>query len=128
MSNVERRIYAAISFIMLLVIGSGIITYTPRISNLYVRDKTKKHWATIKEIANLEQGYEIIIWYHNGTIEASEIAFSDNSTTLIGYEKVYFQYYVSTRGNTIIDDHYDGFNANIGLLRRLLSRLARGGN
>jgi len=136
----KSRIYTIIGIIVLLVIGSGIITYTQRDSSLYVLAKVNKkgqktvlinprgaYWVTIKEIANLEQGYEMIIWYHNGTVEFSEIDFSDNSTTLVGYEKVYYQNYAGARGFTLLDDHMDGFNTKIDTVRELFSCLSRGG-
>jgi len=133
----KSRIYTIIGIIALLVIGSGIITYTPRDTSHYVLTKVNKkghrkfenrggaYWVTIKEIANLELGnYEVIIGYHNGTIDASEIDFSENSTTLIGYEKVSYQYY---RGFKIIDDHMDGLNSKYDTFYELLSCLRSGG-
>ena len=129
MSNLERGVYTIIGIIVLLVIGSGIITYTPRDTSHYVLTKVKitggAYWVTINEIANLELGnYEVIIGYHNGNIEASEIDFSENSTTLIGYEKVSYQYY---RGFKINDDHMDGINTKYSTFRELLDYLRSGG-
>ena len=51
----KSRIYTIIGLIMLLVIGSGIITYTPRDTSHYVLTKVKitggAYWVTIKEVA-----------------------------------------------------------------------------
>jgi len=129
MSSVERRIYAIISFIMLIVIGSGILVYEPRDPNLLVLDEIEKkgrtYWVTLKEITHLEQGNCIMtIWYHNGTIDVSAIDFSHISTTLVGYEKVYYQSY---RGFTIIDDHMDGLNTKIDTVHTLLDSYNRRG-